>query len=367
MADEQNNNDTNNNSGINIGDGSVSTDSSALTSDPVLGKHLDIAIEAQDGKTAAPASEASQPETESGKKPDSTDKSGDNKDSKGDKGDATPQQQPNKEAKKEEGTHRAKDLTLPDGTVIKGGPERRFYEQLQVKRGEVDHLRNELTAAQQQVQQAQQQLQTIQSTVQEINGFAPHDLAIATRIFKDLQSDPVGAVRKMLAELVANGHTIEGIGQGVDIAAITRAVEARVAPLQTDQQPNEATILQNAQQEVNNFYGAHPDARPHDRLLAVMLRDNPGLELSSAYFQLKEAFAERGYDWSLTLEDNLSASGEQEQQQQDPNAQQKPLPNGRGADVQDIKPATEIPVAHENTDMGDIIKAAMRDAGMKID
>ncbi len=57
----------------------------------------------------------------------------------------------------------------------------------------------------------QAELQTMRETVQSVNGMEPQQVALGSRIMKDLQSDPVGTVKKLLAELVANGHTIEGI------------------------------------------------------------------------------------------------------------------------------------------------------------
>jgi hypothetical protein len=53
-------------------------------------------------------------------------------------------------------------------------------------------------------------------------------LATAVRMFTDLQRDPAGTLKKLLAEAVALGHTVEGIGQGiVDVAAITAAIRIR--------------------------------------------------------------------------------------------------------------------------------------------
>jgi hypothetical protein len=112
-------------------------------------------------------------------------------------------------------------------------------------------------------------------------------------LFTDLQRDPSGTLKKLLAEAVALGHTVEGIGQGVDVAAITAAIRNPNLLLkkpQRNQQNKKLLCLKRS----NNFYSRFPDARPHDALLVLSLRDHPDLSLEAAYFQLKDAFAEKG-------------------------------------------------------------------------
>jgi hypothetical protein len=54
--------------------------------------------------------------------------------------------------------------------------------------------------------------------MQSSSSLPPAHLATAVRMFTDLQRDPSGTLKKLLAEAVALGHTVEGIGQGVDVA-----------------------------------------------------------------------------------------------------------------------------------------------------
>jgi len=382
--DNNNNNNNNNNSGVdknadpglNLGDGgtgSAPNPNAELTSDPTISKHLDIAIEAQDGKKDAIADT----DTKGGDKEKGADKSVDSKAGDGSGGDKSTQQQPDKkgeEAKK--AASPPKDLIDSEGKVIaRGGAERRFYEQAQIAKQEAQHLRNQLAAAQEEARKAREQVQTIENTVRTTNGMAPKDMAIAANIFTDLQRDPVGTVRKLLAELVANGHTIEGIGQGVDAAAIERIVAERVAHLTPKPTDDEQARVADVEKEVAQFYSNFPDARPHDAVLAKMVRDNPDIPLDVAYFQLKGAFAERGFDWSLSLEDNIkaqsgqdsTASGADNNNSNNNNGQQpaRPMPNGRAPDGQIVETKQTV-VAHENTDMGDIIRMAMREQNLNI-
>jgi len=192
----------------------------------------------------------------------------------------------------------------------------------------------------------------------------PEQLGIAARMFRDLQSDPVGTMKKLLAELVATGHTIEGIGAGVDQLAIQRIIDARLGNGLQQQEPSEEDFIRQAEEETSRFYSQYPDARPHDALIARALRDNPGMELHDVYFQLKNSFAERGFDWSRTLEDNLRES--QQQQPTTTTTTTAPMLNGRTPPVSQVKVVDDVTVAHEDTDMGDIVRAAMRESGLKV-
>lgn len=333
--------------------------SAPAPSDDPFEKHINIALEAQDGKadpSADTSTEGAKEGADKGKTPASTD----NKDSNSGGGDKTAQQQPVKEGTEKKGAHSAKDLTLPDGTVVPGGPARRFYEQREAARQQGEHFRTQLEQTTARADKAERELEAMRSTVQSIQGMEPQQVAIGAKIVQDLQRDPVGTMKKLLAEVVAQGHTIEGIGSGVDQLAVQRMIDARMGTQQSNE-PSEQEIVASAQEEANNFFRQYPDAQPHDALLARMLRDNPGVDLPSAYFQLKNAFIEKDFDWSLSLEDNLKAQSSQQQQSETPPKQ--PMPNGR-PQTPNAQPATEVKIAHEDTDMGDIVRDAMREAGL---
>lgn len=354
------NNNGNNNDSTDLG---ARVAGSTPETDPVFAKHIDMAIEAQDGKAPAQDTDTSSGE----KKPDAKGKEEQPKDSTGNASDDKSQPKPAKEGKEGKGnTGGAKDLTLADGSVIKGGAERRFYEQRETARQEAQHYKTVAERHQRDAQTAQQQLQQLQQTVQSVNGAAPQDVAIGVRMVTDLKRDPVGTVKKLLAECLAAGHTIENIGAGVDTLAIQRMIDERV-PLQTqDAGPTEEQIIADATAEANEFFNTYPDAKPHDGLLARMLNDNPTASLSSAYFDLKSAFAERGFDWSLSLEDNLRQSNQDNNGQQQ-NNQTAPLPNGgNAANGQQAAPIKSSAIAHEDTDMSDIVREAMRENGLNV-
>lgn len=340
--------------------------------DDVFEKHINIAIEAQDGKAETPSGEAEGKESSAAGATGAAGGTGSGTDS-------TTQQSANKEGKKEgDGSPvRPRDLTLPDGTVVKGGAERRFYEQLQTSRARVQEMERTNQNLQQQLNQARQQVAQTEQSVQAVNGLQPQELAIAARMFRDIQSNPVGAVQKLLAELTAKGYKIDGIATGVDAAAIERIIDQRLgASLQTRQGPTDAEIEAEAHAEANQFFAKYPDARQHEHLIAKVMHDNPSVDLNTAYFSLRDSFAERGFDWSQPLEPQLQARASEQQNNQQQNngtqqsvqqngTQQPGLPSSRPATPASTTSANQTTVAHESTSMDDIIRESMREAGLK--
>jgi hypothetical protein len=338
----------------------ANNDTSIAAVDP-FEKHINIAIEAQDGQKASTDTNAETPTGTETKPGAEAPKATDNKDSTSGGGNDTAQPKPPEKGKEEtKPAAGAKDLTLGDGTIVKGGAERRFYEQRETARQEANHYKQQLANTQTELQRVRGELETTRTSVQNIQGMEPASLGVAVTIFRDLQRDPVGTVKKLLAEVKANGHNIDGIGADVDTLAISRMIENSTSHRQTNE-PDERQIVADAQAEADRFFTQFPDARPHDALIAKVLHDHPGVDLHTAYFQLKSSFAERGFDWSRSLEDNLreQASSTTTPPPPPPPA---PMPNGRGG----IIPAEvgEVKLAHENTDMGDIIREAMREQGL---
>jgi hypothetical protein len=157
------------------------------------------------------------------------------------------------------------------------------------------------------------------------------------------------------------------------MAAVQRLLDERL-PKEDTTKPTDEQLVEASKQEAADFLSQYPDARIHDTLLAQVLRDYPGVTLHSAYFQLKEAFAEKGFDWSRTLEENVKGSassqsnnGEQgNQQQNNQNNGKAPLPGARAAGGDDDFKLNNQNLAHEDMDTSDIVRQAMRENGLNI-
>lgn len=291
-------------------------------------------------------------------------------DSSGDNKNNNQQQATDKKGKKDEKPTGAAngDLTLVDGTVVKAGKERRYYERAELTRQQLSMRTNELQQANASKERIQQELNTLKNTVQSLHGAEPAHVATGIKLVRDLTRDPVGTLKALLTEAVAAGYTIEGIGAGIDAQSIRQSLESKIQPL-LEQQQQQQTVEQTTQQieqEVTQFFAAFPDAVPHDALIAQVMERNPSLTISDAYFQLKSAAIDRGLDWSKPLVPQMQAS-EQQQQPSQQQQQQKPMPNGRTpVNAEQAQAADKIAVAHESTDMGSIVKAAMRESGLNI-
>lgn len=337
-----------------------------------IGKHIDAAIEAQDGKATTTPPAADKGAEASAAKPTA------GADSTSGAKDAAAQQPANKEAAKDGSEARGpKDLVIKgangEDIVIKGGAERRFYEQLRTTRDRLGLVESQLTASQQNEQRLRAELNTMQQTVQTVQGMRPDEMALAARIFRDFQSDPVGTLKKMLADAVAAGYKVEQIGVGVDAAAIERIIEAKLGSTLTAQGPTDAQIVAEAQAEANQFFGRFPDAKLHEPILVKIMQDHPGVDVYTAYFNLRGAFTERGLDWDrpldVQLQEQLAAKDAQQQQVQQTQQTQNDqpgMPGGRPAHVPSQEADKLGTVAHESTSKDDIIRDAMREAGIQI-
>jgi len=263
--------------------------------------------------------------------------------------DGDPKQSPDAKAAKEAGGDKsAQGLTLQQAEGLLG-----------VSRQEVASLRNQIGQVTQNRDQWREKHLQLERTVSSLHGVDPNSAALGVRIVKDMQRDPVGTVKKLVAECLAAGHTVDGIQAGLN-AEVLALVNRSLNTQQEDTGPTEEQINSAAAQEVTQFYGQYPDARVHDDLLARVLADHPQLNLEDAYFGIKQQFATRGFDWSKPLDQQAKRSD----QQADPQPFAKPMTNGRA--VPNADAAGRVAVVPETMETGDLVKLAMREAGLNI-
>lgn len=287
-------------------------------------------------------------------------------------------QQGQEKQQEQQRTAGPQDLTLNDGTVIRGGPERRLYEKSQKLENEKQQLNNQLQQLNERVQQAEGQVKAYEqafSGAKEL-GVGPQEANIGHRLIASYKKDPVGTVNYLLTELKAAGYDTSQIGgAGVDTNAINRAIERQLAPITERYRAEEQKSQQEQQidQEVNNFFNRYPDATPHENEIAQLVEHNPNMSLDAAYYALREYFARNGLNWSAPLsQQGVQQQGGQAPQGQQPQQQSQPMsqsiPNGRGAPSQAGTPVHEqydpSRANPESQDWDDIIRGAMRGAGI---
>jgi hypothetical protein len=275
-----------------------------------------------------------------------------------------------KQGKEEKGkvTGNPGDLRDGSGNVIaRAGPERRFYEQLQTSRQQIQALERREQAAIQRSTSLEQQLQVAQTSIQAFGAQDAVSASNALRLYQDLKTNPVNAITNLIAELKAAGHNIDGIGSAVDTAAIQRMIAANSGNSgQQRQGPSQQEIDQQAEQEVATFFATYPDAVTHDEILADIVTKNPNLSIETAYFQLKNAAIERGLDFSRPLQPQIQAQvaargGQQNQQQ----GQRTPMLNGRGgANNLQVEKDDKFDLTPGGETYDDIIRDELRKANL---
>jgi hypothetical protein len=297
------------------------------------------------------------------------------------------QAQPPQEPKAGDPTYlRDGSVKLADGSLIKAGAERRLWEKGEEYRKANETISGQLNAAMDGIRRVQQeiipqyenriqQLSTAYNTLQQMAnagqqyGLQLPEQAEAMQYYAAYKQNPVGMVTFLLAQLKEAGHTIEGIGSGVDTMAVTRMLDQRLAPItQEHQQRQQQLEVQNkVANEYNAFISNFPDAKVHEPLIARMLAQSPSLSLNDAYYQLRLAVTQQGFDWSKPLGPQLQERNAPKQtvnQSAVPITQPtQPIPNGRSnAPMQDVGSRG----GNGNDSIDDIIRQEMRNAGMKI-
>jgi|TARA_Y100000034_G_scaffold136867_2_gene216529 hypothetical protein len=246
------------------------------------------------------------------------------------------------------------DLTLPNGQVVKSGAERRIYErnayeayqQAPQLRQENENLKSQVTAFQEAASSAERM------------GLTPQEVTTAHNIMSQLKIDPIATINYLLTEVKAAGHNIEGIGSGIDAAAIqamiTKQLEPIVSRANTADQQEQAR--QQATQTWENFKLTHPNAAMHEQVLTQLLVNDRSLTLETAYLKLENYCLKKGLDFNKPF---VQANGQGDTQTQLGST----LPRGHGGNG--IVPVdNDEQVADENAAYSDIVRDAMRDAGM---
>lgn len=274
-------------------------------------------------------------------------------------------------------------LKLPDGQFIKAGSHRRLYEDNIKLKDQVSgasevlkKVRDEIAPSyERQIEQLTARAQAFEAASVAHNqyGLGPEEHVQAVKLAAAWKSNPVATLQYLLAEARAAGHNIEGIGSSVDTMAVNRIIEQKLAPFTANHErtQQEQKIQQESAQAANQFFTKFPDAKIHESLLAKLITDNPHLSPESAYYELRLSAQARSLDWNRPLMEQLSQGVTQQQQvqQQQVTPQVLPkqgttMPNGRPNAVTVV---TDTPrVASESASMGDIVREAMREAGLKV-
>ena len=259
----------------------------------------------------------------------------------------------------EPATRGPQDLVDRQGNVIaKGGKERRFYETAQRERQRAETL--------------EQELWTLRAKVEAFEGTAnlpnqynlsPEELTTGAQLMSAFKDNPVETIKYLLTEAQSAGHNIDNVGQGTDVAALSRMLDEKLGPITSERQEQLELAQRNEQatQVYNQFMSQYPDAAVHQDVLAQLLEKDTSLSPEAAYFKLKNFYLEKGLDWNTPLDVHEQNIANEQQKAKETENTQSSLPSG-STPADNVTDASQI--ASVDTDMEDIIKSSMREAGI---
>lgn len=256
-------------------------------------------------------------------------------------------------------------------TVARGGIERRVFEDGQRASRENAQLKTHL-------QNATQQLSHINEVTQEAVrlNVAPQDQIAAIRVMADFMRDPVKTLEYLVAEVKSKGYPIpfleQGVTPGMDMTAIARMIDNKMAPLTQREQAAQVEVQQRqmAERNLNTFLEDNREANANLDVLAEMLQAQPGLPLHTAYTKMISWAHENGLDWTQPLKPQIAAQRQQPNPQQPTQQQapQRPLPGRRSANGNGAAPVGngQVQQHNENASWSDIIRHAMSEHGVTL-
>jgi len=253
----------------------------------------------------------------------------------------------------QQGSH-PQDLKLADGTVIKGGAERRLYERGAKLQRDFNETNTKLEAA-----TAKLEAYESANSLSTQYSLTPEELTTGAQLIAAYKSDPVATVKHMLTQAQAQGYNIEDTG-GLNPQAIKQMIAEAVSPLtqKHNEEQEASTQKQQAEKQWNDFQSEYPDVSVHEASLAQLLREEPNLSLHAAYYKIKTMYLERGLDWSKPL------SQLQEEAKQRPQVmpnQSPTIPSGVNITNGAVRDTSEV--ADVDTSYEDIIRGSLREAG----
>jgi|SRR5215469_15570968 len=252
--------------------------------------------------------------------------------------------------------------------VATGGIERRIYEDSQRVTRENNQLKQQVAGLTNSIRQSQEVIQEAARL-----GVGPQDQRIAIQVMADFMRDPVRTLQSLVEEVKAKGYQIpfltEGVTQGMDMQALSRMIDGKLAPImgQHQQQQVQIQARQQAERDLDSFLQDNQEANENLDVLAEMLQAQPALPLQSAYTKMIRWAHENGLDWTQNLKQQIAAMRQQQPTQ--PRVEQRPLPGQRSVSQQTTTRVGQNGVGtqqfNENASWADIIRSAMSESGLQ--
>lgn len=220
---------------------------------------------------------------------------------------------------------------LVNGKPVRPEVAGRWFHQRNTARQERDMLNSKYTETTQKVTQLEAQVEAYKTATAAISVLSPAEIPHAVKVYNSLKTNPVATLKQMLAEAKANGHNIDGIGEGIDTAAIQRMLDQKLeafAGKNNQNQPQAPVVTPTVDNDDDLFVKAYPDAALHMDIYLELLNKNPRLTNTELYFTAKNWAIANGYDYSKPLKPQILARANP-----NPNQQQQVTPKPKTEDV----------------------------------
>jgi hypothetical protein len=219
--------------------------------------------------------------------------------------------------------------------LARAGSERRLFERSQRQGSMLEEQRSAIERLSQENQQYKQAMEAPARL-----GINAEDLQIGYPIIADFKRDPVAATRKMLEMVLGMGHNLNEViggdgGQSLDMKAVSRMLEDRLAPLNDirnarDQQQKVEQERRATEAAITRFVDEHEHSSLHLEAIDSLIGKNPGMTPERAYFEIRAFAQKHNLDFSKPLGPQIAGVQNQRQQPQRRQSPRNiPLPNGR--------------------------------------
>lgn len=217
-----------------------------------------------------------------------------------------------KQSNKQRGNNNSQDLVDENGNVIaKAGAERRFYEEnVKLKRDKEIFNTKVLPTLKENYNNMLAKVQAYDETFKALRAddLTTDDIQTGLELVRQWKKSPAETLKFLLTQAKSYGINIEGINNGVDTAAINQMLDQKLQPFmqEREQKAQERLIQQKAKRTYDDFMTKYPDAINHTDELAFLYKRNPNMSLDAIYYQLRNHYAENGYDFNTPLAEILN-------------------------------------------------------------
>ena len=209
---------------------------------------------------------------------------------------------------------------------------------------------------------------------------SPDEYSVGARIIAAYKSDPKKAIAFLISEAQNSGVDMSDLGVsggGISVDTIRTTVkdiiaeslkpfEFITADRQQQEQDREATL--EATHATNDFLATYPDAEIHGDSIAKIMNSKPGeIDIEKAYWILSAHAAKNGLDWTKPLAPQIQAKLGQTPNNTQPANTGRRLPELNGRPHNDSVIERTPRVMGGMSSSSDIVKEAMREAGMNVE